>query len=130
MPNTGFFFIDKYLNYFTFLKYLFLILCFLTIVNGSNFIDGFNGLLIIHILIIFFVLLFINSDFVMNNYLIILILSLIILLLFNFPLAKVFLGDSGAYSLGFLTSYLLISISNLHETISPIFFCILLFIYF
>ena len=58
VPNIGFFFIDKYLNYFTFLKYLFLILCFLTIVNGSNFIDGFNGLLIIHILIIFFVLIY------------------------------------------------------------------------
>ncbi len=129
-PNTGFFFLDKYLNHYLLFKYLFLILCFLTIINGSNFIDGFNGLLIIHTIIIFFVLLFVNSDFIMNNYLIILILSLLILLLFNFPSANVFLGDSGAYSLGFLTSYLIISISNLYETISPIFFCILLFYLF
>lgn len=130
VPNTGFVFLDKYLNDYLFYKYLFLVLCFLTVVNGSNFIDGFNGLLIIHILIIFSVLLLVNADITMKNDLITLILSILILLLFNFPSAKVFLGDSGAYSLGYLTSYLTISISNLNEQISPIFFCILLFYLF
>lgn len=129
-PSTGFIFLDQYLKNYSFLKYIFLILCFLTIINGSNFIDGFNGLLVIHILIISFILIFLNSDITISNQLVILILSLMILLSFNFPSAKIFLGDSGAYSLGYITSCLIIYTSNLNEKISPIFFCIILFYLF
>ena len=37
---------------------IFICICFLFIINGSNLIDGFNGLLAIHTLIIFIVLFF------------------------------------------------------------------------
>ena len=33
----------------------FILLCFLFIINGSNLIDGFNGLLVIHLFLIFIV---------------------------------------------------------------------------
>ena len=39
---------------------IFLTLCFLFIINGANLIDGFNGLLTIHLLIINLILLFLN----------------------------------------------------------------------
>ena len=41
---------------------VFVLLCFLFIVNGANLIDGFNGLLTINLIIINSVLLFINLD--------------------------------------------------------------------
>ena len=40
----------------------FIILCFLFIINGSNLIDGFNGLLAFQLIIINSILLFINID--------------------------------------------------------------------
>ena len=45
---------------------LFLLLCFLFIINGANLVDGFNGLLAINLIIINSVLLFLNLT---NNHL-------------------------------------------------------------
>ena len=42
--------------------FLFIILCFLFIINGSNLIDGFNGLLAFQLIIINSILLFININ--------------------------------------------------------------------
>ena len=39
---------------------IFVLLCFLFIINGANLIDGFNGLLVINLVIINSVLLYIN----------------------------------------------------------------------
>ena len=41
---------------------IFVLLCFLFVINGANLIDGFNGLLTIHLLIINLILLFINLN--------------------------------------------------------------------
>jgi len=108
---------------------IFIILCFLFIVNGSNLIDGFNGLLSIHALIIFSVLFTINLINQHDELLYILffiILSILIFLKFNFPRAQMFLGDSGAYLLGTLIAISAIKTSILNPTVSPFFFCILL----
>ena len=51
-------------------------------------------------------------------------------LLFNFPSAKIFLGDSGAYIFGALTSLNTIITNNLNPNISSFFFCTLLFYLF
>tara|TARA_Y100000590_G_scaffold174245_1_gene199268 strand:- start:556 stop:1611 length:1056 start_codon:yes stop_codon:yes gene_type:complete len=111
----------------------FICLCFLFIINGSNLIDGFNGLLSIHSLIVSIILFYIN--FVNNNYELsyfLFYLSLIILIFikFNFPKAQMFLGDSGAYLLGALTAISTIMTNNLTPEISSFFFCILLFYLF
>jgi len=111
----------------------FICLCFLFIVNGANLIDGFNGLLGIHALIIFLTLFFINF-FNENRDLVYILfyisLTLLIFLKFNFPRAKIFLGDSGAYLIGILIAVSTIKTSILMPTISPFFFCIILFYLF
>ncbi len=112
---------------------IFVLLCFLFVINGANLIDGFNGLLTINLIIINIILAYININ---NGYLefSILIISQIIILLsfllFNFPSAKIFLGDSGAYTLGALAGLNTIITNNLNPNISSFFFCTLLFYLF
>ena len=53
------------------------------------------------------------------------------ILIFNFPKAKIFLGDSGAYITGIILSITTIQISNLNQKITPFFFaCLLFYIFF
>ena len=112
---------------------LFLLLCFLFVVNGANLIDGFNGLLAINLIIINIILTFINvqntnidlSFFITGQ-----IIVLLSFLLFNFPNAKIFLGDSGSYLFGSLTALNTILTNNLNPNYSSFFFCILLFYIF
>ena len=111
----------------------FVLLCFLFIINGSNLIDGFNGLLTINLIIINVILTFINLNSGFNEFSLILISQIIILLsflLFNFPTAKIFLGDSGAYLMGSLLALNIIITNNLNPNISSFFFCTLLFYLF
>ena len=112
---------------------IFVLLCFLFIINGANLIDGFNGLLTINLIIINAVLTYINLNNLNFEFSILIISQIIILLsflLFNFPTAKIFLGDSGAYTLGALTSLNTIITNNLNPEISSFFFCTLLFYLF
>ena len=112
---------------------LFILFCFLFIINGSNLIDGFNGLLALQLIIINSILLFINlnNDLQMISVLITSqIIILLIFLLFNFPKAKIFLGDSGAYLVGSLSALNVIITNNLNPNISSFFFCTLLFYLF
>ena len=107
-------------------------MCFLFIINGSNLIDGFNGLLVIHLLIINLVILSlnINGD---KNFIFLIIGQIIILflfLLFNFPKAKMFFGDSGSYLFGSLTVMNVIETNNKNPEISSFFFCVILFYLF
>jgi len=112
---------------------IFILLCFLFIINGANLIDGFNGLLTINLIIINSVLLYVNLN---NNHLEFSffltgqIIILISFLLFNFPSAKMFLGDSGSYLFGSLIALNTIITNNLNPSISSFFFCILLFYLF
>ena len=111
----------------------FVLLCFLFIINGANLIDGFNGLLAINLIIINIILTYINMSNNNLEFSIFLISQIIILLsflLFNFPSAKIFLGDSGAYIFGALTSLNTIITNNLNPKISSFFFCTLLFYLF
>ena len=111
----------------------FVCVCFLFIINGSNLIDGFNGLLGIHSLVIFIVLFTINLINANNDLIYILFyvsLLTLIFLKFNFPKAQIFLGDSGAYLIGILIAISVIKTSILNPSISPFFFCILLFYLF
>mgnify|MGYP006258961991 FL=1 len=58
------------------------------------------------------------------------IVILISFLLFNFPKAKIFLGDSGSYLFGSLVALNIIETNNLNPEISSFFFSILLFYLF
>ncbi len=116
-----------------FFEVIFILLCFLFVVNGANLIDGFNGLLVIHLILINFILLLINING-QNTELALIITGQIAIffsfLLFNFPKAKIFLGDSGSYLFGSLIAINIIETNNLNPNISSFFFCILLFYLF
>ena len=112
---------------------MFVLLCFLFVINGANLIDGFNGLLATNLIIINVILTYININNQNLEFSILLISQIIILLsflLFNFPNAKIFLGDSGAYTMGALTGLNTIITNNLNPNISSFFFCTLLFYLF
>ena len=116
-----------------FFSSIFVLLCFLFIINGANLIDGFNGLLTINLAIINSILLYINISGGNNEFSIFLIAQIIILisfLLFNFPNAKIFLGDSGSYVMGALVALNSIITNNLNPTYSSFFFSTLLFYLF
>ena len=111
----------------------FVLLCFLFIINGANLIDGFNGLLAINLIIINSILVYINIVSENNEFSVFIVAQIIILLsflLFNFPKAKIFLGDSGAYLMGSLVALNTIITNNLNLNYSSFFFCILLFYLF
>ena len=111
----------------------FVLLCFLFVINGSNLVDGFNGLLAIHFLIINSIFLIINLSNQNENISIILFAQIIIVisfLLFNFPNAKIFLGDSGSYLLGALIAFNTIKTYELNLNISPFFYASILFYLF
>jgi UDP-GlcNAc:undecaprenyl-phosphate/decaprenyl-phosphate GlcNAc-1-phosphate transferase len=120
-------FLDTWLQNKFFLM-LFILFCFLFIINGSNLIDGFNGLLVINLLIINLSLAALNLE-ANASYSLLLIAQIIILsifLLFNFPKAKIFFGDSGSYLFGSLTALNIIYTNNFNGQVSSFFFCILL----
>ena len=117
----------------SFFSTIFVLLCFLFIINGANLIDGFNGLLALNLIIINIVLAWININNGNLQFAIFLTSQIIILLsflLFNFPQSKIFLGDSGAYLMGSLVAMNTIVTNNLNPNISSFFFCTLLFYLF
>jgi len=115
------------------LSTIFVLLCFLFIINGANLIDGFNGLLSINLIIINLILTYINMTNNIFDLAIISISQIIILLsftLFNFPNAKIFLGDGGAYLMGSIIALNVILTNNFNPQISSFFFCTLVFYLF
>ena len=116
-----------------FFTLVFVLFCFLFIINGANLIDGFNGLLTIHLIIINLILTLININngyFEFSTLLIAQIIILISFLLFNFPKAKIFLGDGGSYLLGSLVALNTVITNNLNSNTSSFFYCTLLFYLF
>ena len=116
-----------------FFSSLFLLLCFLFVINGANLVDGFNGLLAINLIIINTILTYINvqnANIELSFFIIGQIVILLSFLLFNFPNAKIFFGDSGSYLFGSITALNTIMTNNLNTDYSSFFFCILLFYIF
>ncbi len=111
-----------------FFAYFFSSFCILILINGSNFIDGLNGLLIGYTLIVLFFLhkngLLLEIGFEKNNIFFILF-SLLFLLILNFS-NKLMLGDSGAYFIALFLGYVLIKSHNYDNTISPYYFIALI----
>ena len=131
--KTGIRVLNDWLENSKIFSLIFICLCFLFIINGANLIDGYNGLLGFHSLIILINLFFINylsENNDLANLLFFIIIILVIFLWFNFPKAKIFLGDSGAYLLGSFIAISVIKTSIANLEISPFYFCILLFYLF
>jgi len=127
---------DYFLNNYQIFSFIFTTLCIVFVINGSNFIDGFDGLLGIHSLIIILILSIINFFYGNFDLLFICILFLICLtvfLTFNFPNSKIFLGNSGSYLVGLILAILVILTSQKtqYHKVYPFFFaCLLNYIFF
>ena len=101
------------------------------VVNAINIIDGYNGLLIGYsvavLLAIAYVANILGDDLVIQLSLI-LIASLLGVFIFNFPFGKIFMGDGGAYFIGFMMTVIGLMLGNRNEEVSH-WFILLLFIY-
>lgn len=108
------------------------IFSYLVLINSMNIIDGMNGLAIINSISITSALIFhpFASFLDLNsvNLLYIFMIILILLLPLNFPFQKIFIGDSGAYFIGFFLSFFIIRFMNTNLDL-PSYGAILLLIY-
>jgi len=124
--STRIIILDQFLGN-KFINIFFVSLCVLILINGTNFIDGLNGLSLGYYLMVTIALLnnnFEYSNFLQENELFYISFYLFIFLIFN-QSNLFFIGDSGAYSLGLIFSFLLINIYEENPNISP-FYIILL----
>ena len=126
-------FFDNLLELFYF-NILFTCFCLLILINGSNFIDGLNGLLLIYMTTVLYVLidtsllsntnlkLFLEID---GTYILFLVITLVVIIILNL-MNLLMLGDAGAYVLSFFVGYIIILCHNSNPNISPYFFITLL----
>ena len=88
---------------------IFLIFFWVYLINIFNFLDGSDGYLSINSItcfLAFFLTSLHKEIFDFDFYLsLLLILILVIYLFFNFPKAKIFMGDSGSITIGYLIGY-------------------------
>ena len=120
-------FFDHLLTFELF-KYFFVVFCLLILINGSNFIDGVNTLLIGYFLSVILIILILVNNYNLNfetQNLKIIFSVLLILFVFNF-FEKFFCGDGGSYAISLIVGYYLILLSNLDLIISPYFIACLL----
>ena len=108
-----------------------LITCFAMVsyINFVNFMDGINGLVagMIMLVTLGVVWVFLDMNWLCQLVALTLAGSVAGFLPFNFPKAKMFLGDGGSYLFGSLAALNIIETNNLNPQISSFFFCILLF---
>ena len=98
------------------------IVAIIGMMNGINFIDGFNGLASGIVLLMLFAFGFTayrvgNSDVVYIAAII--FAALFAFFLFNFPRGKIFLGDGGAYLLGAAVAIIGIFLGGAYNLVSP-----------
>jgi UDP-N-acetylmuramyl pentapeptide phosphotransferase/UDP-N-acetylglucosamine-1-phosphate transferase len=114
-------FLDSFLKNYYF-RIFFTSFCILILINGTNFIDGLNTLVIGYYLIIFFLIssFYENNNTLLLNEEIIIYFSIILfsLLILN-SLNLLYLGDNGAYLLAFFTGIVLIDLSITLSNLSP-----------
>lgn len=115
-PSLEIPYISPIFDNFSYLEILFYAICLTTLSNGINMIDGVNGLasltsISILIALSSIILLFPSLNPINYSYeLILLVFCILPFLLFNFPFGKIFLGDAGAYWLGWIIGIFVIEI--------------------
>jgi UDP-N-acetylmuramyl pentapeptide phosphotransferase/UDP-N-acetylglucosamine-1-phosphate transferase len=123
-------FIDYFLSNKLF-SLIFTIACLLILINGINFLDGLNSLVLVYnlliigslsILAIYFNLSF-DLDVLFN-----LIIILIVILIFNL-FNKNFIGDSGAYGISFIVGAIIINFYNLNNNLMSALYVVILLWY-
>ena len=106
----------------------FTVFCLAILVNGTNFLDGLNGLVSSYYLIVLLSIIYLidnNLNLIEVEFLKIVFLALIIFYFFNI-LGFVYLGDSGTYAVALLVGAYLIKFYLLNIFISPFYIAVLL----
>lgn len=92
------------------------------VAHSTNIIDGFHGLLlgisIISLCAFLWVLTEIGDD-ILKTYAGIMLGALLGVFLLNYPKGKIFMGDGGAYLIGFLLAILALLLIKRHSAVSP-----------
>ncbi len=123
--------IDAYMLTWLPFSYLFTAFAVAGLINAINIIDGFNGLVSVTASIMFLSIAYVAWRV---NDIDLLLVSLgcigaiLGFFIFNFPHGFIFLGDGGAYLIGFLLSQMSIYLVHKHSEVSP-WYALLLFIY-
>ena len=114
-----------------FLAVPFTVFALVGITNAVNMIDGYNGLasgITIISLIFMAYLSYKLGDIELTKLMLVLAVAALGFLVINFPYGKIFLGDGGAYTLGFLSGVISLILLKRHPEVSP-WFPVILFAY-
>ena len=110
---------------------VFSIFAIVGMVNAINIIDGFNGLasgVILMILTSFAIVSYQHSNTELLNVIAVILGATFGFFVLVFPKGKIFLGDGGAYMLGFIVSLIGIFLAGRYDDVSP-WYILALFIY-
>jgi UDP-N-acetylmuramyl pentapeptide phosphotransferase/UDP-N-acetylglucosamine-1-phosphate transferase len=110
---------------------LFSVFAIVGMMNAVNIIDGFNGLASGTILLILFsfgTISYQQDNFELLSIILITLGATIGFFILNFPKGKIFLGDGGAYLLGFIVAIIGIFLASNYESVSP-WYILAIFIY-
>jgi len=129
--SLGFEAVDYVLSNYVIIALLFTLLVVGGAVNSLNIIDGFNGLLggysILAFMAIAYVAYTLGDEMILQLSLIS-VASILGFFIFNFPFGKIFMGDGGAYFLGFILAITGLMLVDRHAELSN-WFVLLIFIY-
>ena len=124
--NTKIVIIDNILKN-NYMNMIFVLFCLMILVNGSNFIDGINGLLIgYYIVVIFVLILKFDQGFNTNSHFLINLMPILLIIYILNIKGLIYMGDSGAYLLSLFVGIYLIQFSYFNSHISPYLIIVLL----
>tara|TARA_B100000795_G_scaffold269884_1_gene260910 strand:+ start:6761 stop:7801 length:1041 start_codon:yes stop_codon:yes gene_type:complete len=126
IDSIGIYFFDIFLR-INIISIVFTVFCILILLNGSNFLDGLNTLLLGYYILVCSFLIFISdkNNLIIDENINLLLIFLIIVFLYNFT-GKVFLGDSGSYLVSFYLAFFTIDFSLKNDSVSPFLICLFL----
>jgi UDP-N-acetylmuramyl pentapeptide phosphotransferase/UDP-N-acetylglucosamine-1-phosphate transferase len=113
---------NKFFNIF------FVTICICVLINGKNFIDGLNTLLIGYVILLLTCIYFVSINYSLNldfNLYKITLIFFLALYSVNF-FGKSILGDGGSLSIGLFISYVILNFYLINDSISPYFIALLL----
>lgn len=113
IDNLIFSFIDNNLSLGKY-SFIFTLICFLLYINACNMYDGTNLQSSSYFLILLFYLMIIG---VSNGFLNVLLILLILIFILN-KSGKIFMGDSGIYTMSFIFAYILVKLYNFDNKLS------------
>ena len=115
----------------TVISLIFTSFCVAGIANAVNIIDGFNGLSSMVVFTMLSSLLYVAfsvNDLMVMSCALALMGAILGFFVWNYPSGNIFLGDGGAYLIGFLVGILAVYLVNRHPMVSP-WYPVLLFMY-